>query len=177
MKKPFYKRWWFIALVIVFVIALIGSLSGGDEKEVADDADNASAPAEDKNAVEEENKETDVADEEAADTAPETAKEEVPREYKAALKKAETYAKTMHMSKAAIYDQLVSEYGEGFPPEAAQYAIDNLDWDWKANALKKAEQYAETMNMSNQAIYEQLISEYGEKFTPEEAQYAIDNLK
>jgi F0F1-type ATP synthase membrane subunit b/b' len=120
LKKPFYKRWWFIALVIVFVIALIGSLSGGDEKEVADDADNASAPAEDKNAVEEENKETDVADEEAADTAPETAKEEVPREYKAALKKAETYAKTMHMSKAAIYDQLVSEYGEGFPAEAAQ---------------------------------------------------------
>ncbi len=68
----------------------------------------------------------------------------------------------MHMSKAAIYDQLVSEYGEGFPKEAAQYAIDNLEWDWKANALEKAKQYAKTMNMSNQAIYEQLTSEHGE---------------
>ncbi|MBP1951738.1 hypothetical protein J2Z27_000773 [Jeotgalicoccus aerolatus] len=29
------------------------------------------------------------------------------------------------MSKAGIYDQLVSEYGEQFTPEEAQYAIDN----------------------------------------------------
>jgi len=83
----------------------------------------------------------------------------------------------MHMSKAAIYDQLVSEYGEAFPKEAAQYAIDNLKWNWKENALEKAQLYAEEMNMSDSAIYEQLISEHGEKFTPEEAQYAIDNLK
>ncbi len=28
------------------------------------------------------------------------------------------------------------EYGEKFPAEAAQYAIDNLQWDYKENALK-----------------------------------------
>lgn len=83
----------------------------------------------------------------------------------------------MSMSKAGIYDQLTSEYGEGFPAEAAKYAIDNIVWDWKANALEKAQTYAETTSMSNSAIYDQLISEYGEKFTPEEAQYAIDNLQ
>lgn len=103
--------------------------------------------------------------------------DDVPREYKSALSKAKTYAETMHMSKAGVYDQLTSEYGEKFPAEAAQYAIDNLEHDWKANALEKAKTYADTMAMSNSAIYEQLISEYGEKFTPEEAQYAIDNLK
>ncbi len=54
----------------------------------------------------------------------------------------------MHMSKAAIYDQLVSEYGEQFSEEAAQYAIDNLVADWNANALAKAEDYAKTMQMS-----------------------------
>jgi len=80
------------------------------------------------------------------------------------------------MSKAGIYDQLTSEYGENFPPEAAQYAIDNIVFDWNENALKKAKSYAETMNMSDSAIYDQLISEYGEKFTTEEAQYALDNL-
>ncbi|KZN94719.1 MULTISPECIES: Ltp family lipoprotein [Aeribacillus] len=101
----------------------------------------------------------------------------IPREYKAALQKAASYAENMYMSKAAIYDQLVSEYGEGFPPEAAQYAIDNIEWNWKENALKKAQSYAETMSMSDSSIYEQLVSEHGEKFTPEEAQYAIDNLK
>lgn len=83
----------------------------------------------------------------------------------------------MSMSKAGIYDQLTSEYGENFPKEAAQYAIDNIVFDWKENALIKAKQYAESMNMSDDAIYDQLISEYGEKFTKEEAQYAIDNLE
>ncbi|QMV43755.1 Ltp family lipoprotein [Cohnella cholangitidis] len=119
-------------------------------------------------------------------TAPEVAKEtveptatekSVPREYKAALKKAESYAETMSMSKAAIYDQLTSEYGENFPKEAAQYAIDNITFDWNENALKKAKSYAEDMSMSDSAIYDQLISEYGEKFTKEEAKYAIDNLE
>ena len=33
----------------------------------------------------------------------------------------------MSMSHAAIYDQLVSEYGEQFTSEEAQYAIDHLD--------------------------------------------------
>lgn len=81
------------------------------------------------------------------------------------------------MSKAGVYDQLTSEYGEKFPAEAAQYAIDNMEADWKQNTLKKAESYQETMSMSKSAIYDQLISEYGEKFTEEEAQYAIDNLE
>ena len=78
--------------------------------------------------------------------------------------------------KQGIYEQLISEYGEQFTEEEAQYAVDNVDADWNANALEKAREYQEMMSMSNDAIYEQLISEYGEKFTKEEAQYAIDNL-
>ena len=35
----------------------------------------------------------------------------------------------MHMSKTAIYEQLVSEYGEEFTEEEAQYAIDNIEAD------------------------------------------------
>lgn len=83
----------------------------------------------------------------------------------------------MNMSKQSIYEQLTSEYGEKFSAEAAQYAIDNLQVDYKQNALKKAQSYQESMSMSQRAIYDQLVSEYGEKFTAEEAQYAIDNLK
>ena len=100
----------------------------------------------------------------------------MPREYKAALAKAESYSEIMHMSKQGIYDQLTSENGEGFPAEAAQYAVDNMQADWGANALAKAKEYAETMNMSDDAIRDQLVSEYGEQFTPEEADYAIANL-
>lgn len=94
-----------------------------------------------------------------------------------ALAKAKLYSDTMHMSKAAIYDQLTSEYGEKFDKKSAQYAIDNLKADYKYNALQKAKTYQTEMNMSKKAIYEQLISEYGEKFTKSEAQYAIDNLE
>ena len=97
-------------------------------------------------------------------------------EQKNALRKAESYAKTMNMSKQGIYDQLTSEYGEGFDKEAAQYAIDNIEWDWNANALAKAKSYRDTMSMSKNRIYDQLTSQYGEKFTKEEAQYAIDHL-
>jgi hypothetical protein len=102
--------------------------------------------------------------------------ENISIEHKNALKKAETYSNTMHMSKKGIYEQLTSEYGEQFPAKAAQYAIDNIQADWNGNALKKAKTYQSTMNMSKKAIYNQLISEYGEKFTPQEAQYAIDHL-
>lgn len=100
----------------------------------------------------------------------------VSKEFKNALTKAEIYSKTMHMSKQAIYDQLTSEYGEQFPADAAQYAIDNMNADFQINALMKAKLYQETMSMSTSAIYDQLISEFGEKFTVKEAQYAIEHL-
>lgn len=101
----------------------------------------------------------------------------IPTEYKTALKKAKIYSESMYMSKKGLYEQLTSENGEKFTAEAAQYAIDNLQADYKQNALKKAQTYQEAMSMSPSSIYDQLISEYGEKFTAEEAQYAIDNLK
>jgi outer membrane biosynthesis protein TonB len=148
------------------------------EAEKKEQEEKAAKEAEAAKKAEQEAKEKAAAEAKAKAEAEAKAKEEsVPREYKSALTKAESYAKSMHMSKAGIYEQLTSEYGENFPPEAAQYAIDNIVFDWKENALKKAQSYAEKMNMSNSAIYDQLISEYGEKFTPEEAQYAIDNLE
>ena len=97
-------------------------------------------------------------------------------EYQNALKQAETYSEMMHMSKQAIFDQLTSEYGGQFEDDAAQYAIDNLDADYKKNALESAKTYQSMMSMSKSAIYDQLVSEYGGKFTAEEAQYAIDHL-
>lgn len=100
-----------------------------------------------------------------------------PSEHKSALKKAYAYSESMHMSKAGIYNQLTSEYGEKFSAEAAQYAIDTMDVDWNANALEKAKYYSELMHMSKAGIYDQLTSEYGERFTADEAQYAIDNIE
>lgn len=101
---------------------------------------------------------------------------QIPKEYTIAIKKARIYSDNMHMSKKGIYNQLISEYGDQFPPEAAQYAVDNLNANYKLNAWNKAKIYQNQMSMSTKATYDQLISEHGEQFTKEEAQYAIDNL-
>jgi len=100
----------------------------------------------------------------------------VPPEYRSALRKANSYSSTMHMSKQGVYDQLVAEFGEKFSPEAAQYAIDNVTADWNTNALAKAKTYQDTMSMSPAAIRSQLVSSSGEKFTEAEADYAIQHL-
>lgn len=159
-KKPFYKRWWFIVLAVFVVLAAAMNGAGGSGDGDTRASDRTAAVAQEAGA-------TEVANDESGD---------VPVEYRNALRKAETYSKYMHMSRQGIYDQLVSEYGENFSPEAAQYAIDTIEADWNANALEKAKSYQDTMAMSRDAIYDQLVSEYGEQFTPEEAQYAVDNL-
>ena len=100
----------------------------------------------------------------------------VPREYQSALNQAQSYSNTMHMSEAAIYDQLISEYGGQFNSDAAQYAIENVNADYYYNALESAKSYSETMDMSSDAIYDQLISDYGGKFTEDQASYAVQHL-
>lgn len=100
----------------------------------------------------------------------------VSQEYLNALSQAQTYSDRMHMSKQGIFDQLTSEYGGQFPILAAQYAIDNLEADYKANALETAKVYYEKMHMSKEDIRDQLTSAYGARFTQEEADYAIEHL-
>ena len=164
-KKAIYKRPWFIVVAFLIIVLAIGGEDEGDSTTT------------DGGTVETVQETTQNQDSQEVVVSTEETKEDVPTEYKSALRKAKTYSDMMHMSKAGIYDQLTSEYGEQFTEEAAQYAIDNLDADWKANALEKAKSYQEQMAMSPSAIYDQLTSEYGEKFTAEEAQYAIDNLE
>lgn len=160
-KKPFYKKVWVWAIIlIVIVIKAIGSGDSNNSKLTTRNEQKISQIPK------------------TEEKAPVKEKEQaVPTEYKSALKKAKMYSDTMSMSKAGLYGQLTSEYGEKFSKEAAQYAIDNVKSDWKGNALKKAQTYQETMSMAPSAIYDQLLSEHGEKFTAEEAKYAIDNLK
>ena len=166
MYKKIAAGLWIIVFILGFIL-VAGTAGGSDSGKVESIQE-----------VSQNNSENTIAENESEDNVPieDKVEDKVPTEYKSALKKAKLYSDTMNMSKAGLYDQLTSEYGEKFTVEAAQYAIDNITVDWKENALKKAKSYQETMSMSPAAIYDQLISEYGEKFTAEEAQYAIDNL-
>ena len=101
---------------------------------------------------------------------------EVPLGHQMALKSAKSYIKHSHFSEKGLYHQLTSEYGEGFTEEEAQYAIDNLEVDWKKEALEAGESYIKHSSFSKDGLYHQLTSEYGEQHTPEDAQYAVDTL-
>lgn len=103
-------------------------------------------------------------------------KKNVPKEYKVALKKANDYLSFMPFSKQGLFDQLTSEYGEKFPADAAQYAVDNVKTDWNKNALRAAITYRNEMHMSRAGICDQLISEYGDRYSAAEAQFAVDHL-
>lgn len=155
-KRGGCLKWLGIGVILIFVLAYFGSQTDTETTQ------NTSQVA--------------VSTENVSVESVEEVVDNTPQEYKNALKKGQSYADTMHMSKQGVYDQLTSEYGEGFPAEAAQYAIDNINVDWKENALKKATSYYEDMAMSKDGVYDQLVSEYGEQFTAEEAQYAVDNL-
>ena len=103
-KKPLYKRPLFIALAVFIAIGAIGSL--GSE----------STPTESESGqeiVKDQETEKDVPPVEVEEEVIKET-EKVPTEYKSALRKAKTYSDTMQMSKAGLYQQLTSEYGEKF---------------------------------------------------------------
>lgn len=161
-KKGGCMKWGAAALGVLVIIGLAGSCGGDNENDTTPaTSSSADAPAKES---------------EPAPAPAEEKKEDVPREYKNALRQAENYVKTMPFSYQGLYDQLTSEHGGKFPPEAAQYAMDNLTVDWNAEALEAAKNYQDVMPMSDDQLYDQLTSEYGSQFTPEEAQYAIDHL-
>ena len=95
-------------------------------------------------------------------------------EYSAALEKAKSYNSLFHMSKKRMYRQLTSEFDK-FSNDAAQYAIDHLEADYKYNALFNAKNYRKLFNMSKSGLFNQLTS-YIDGFTEEEANYAINHL-
>ena len=125
IKKPFYKKWYFILFVLLILFTIGGSIGG--KKSDAKKSDKQEQTKKN-NPVKVDGNKKEVVEK----------KDDTPIEYKNALKKANSYSKIMSMSKVGIHDQLISEHGEKFSPEAAQYAIDNLNADFNANALKKA---------------------------------------
>lgn len=94
-------------------------------------------------------------------------------EYKFALEKAEACSYAENMSKRGMHNWLNSE-PDPVSSEAAQYAVDNMQADWNANALEMAKSYQQE-GISRGEIRSHLNSdEVG--FTENEAEYAISHL-
>ncbi|WP_298039233.1 Ltp family lipoprotein [uncultured Microbacterium sp.] len=168
------KTAWIVTGAIIALGIVLNVVTGTSGTSAAPDADEPAAVETVAEPAIEEQEEEPAAPVEEKQAEP--AEPAIPAEYANALTKAEQYSDLMNMSKAGIYDQLTSQYGEKFSAEAGQYAIDTIDADWNANALAKAKDYQNLMSMSPDAIRDQLTSEYGEKFTASEADYAIAHL-
>ena len=165
-KKPIYKRAWFWAVAVIVVVGT----SGGADTDNSNETN--SGNAESVQEVSQSNNENTIAENESKDKAEDT----VPEEYKKALKKAQFYAKPYrNMSKEQVRCELLSIRAGKLSDEAIQYAMDNVEADWKEHALRRAKDLHESGFFSLEYIYDALTSIYT-GFTEEEAQYAIDNL-
>lgn len=91
---------WFIILVAILVLFCAGGLFSGSDDDSGDSKKSTQATTK--------------------------STKSVPTEYASALKKAQAYSDNLHMSKQGIYDQLVSEHGEKFTQEEANYAVKHL---------------------------------------------------
>ena len=146
-------KWIGIALAIIIIFTLIGAITGGG------DSDSTTTESSSNEAAEE-------------NSTSESSESDLPREYKNALKKAESYlGSDFHFSETGLRDQL--EYEE-FPQDAIDYAMENVEADYNEQAEKAAKSYAESeFAMSDQGVYDQLIFE---GFTEEQAQHGLDSL-
>lgn len=158
-KRGGCMKWVLIIVGALIAIAVIASIAGGGDTE------NDSAPA--TTTGEAAPPATDAQAEAPAEPAPEPepAEPDVPREFDNALRSAKNYLNVSAFSQQGLADQLAFE---NYSPEAAQYAVENVDADWNEQAAKKAEEYMQLTPMSRQGLVDQLQFE---KFTPEQAEY------
>ena len=167
-KKPFYKRWWVWAIVIVLAIGMFGS-SGDTETK-----DNDQQTAEQTQSVTTEP--TDTEPEDAQQTEQTAAPVEEPEEpadtmtmgQKNALGSAESYLSFTAFSRSGLISQL--EF-EGYSTEDATFAVDNCGADWNEQAVKKAAQYLEYSSFSRDGLISQLEFE---GFTHEQAVHGVE---
>ncbi|MBR0414320.1 MAG: Ltp family lipoprotein [Clostridia bacterium] len=180
-KKPVYKQWWFWLIIAVVLIAaivtiiLVGKSSKSKTSTSASSSTSASTSQTTSQTTSATTTATTTQTTTAKKTTAATTEDEDDKEsrYQYALQKAKFLSDTAHMSKQAIYNELVSPGGENLKKDAAQYAVDKLGSVFNANALVKAKEYDEE-GMSGEEIKNRLID--GDLFTEDEAEYAVDHL-
>ncbi len=113
-------KWGAIIVGALILIALIASIAGGDDEEATAPADTTTTqPAADTSAPADDPQPEPEAE-------PEPAEPEVPREFDNALRAAERYLSVSAFSQQGLAEQLQFE---DYSPEAAQYAVENVDAD------------------------------------------------
>ena len=176
-----WVTWALIIVAVLFLIGMCSVIVGGDEESVTESPAATSepfepaAPATDPEGPSdlapdltfEPAAEPEPAPEPQPESQPEPAVEEVPREFQNAVRSAKQYLDYTSFSRQGLVDQLLFE---NYSPEAAQYAVDNIDVDWNEQAVKMAQQYLDFTSFSRQGLVDQLVFD---GFTAEQAEYGV----
>ncbi len=188
--KPWWKKRWGIALIVVaalFVIGSISNLSAGGSGDAASpsptgvaEVSEAPAETEEPTASEEPAPEATTSPEATPDPTPEPTAEATqapdpipaPKPTPAltasqrnAIAKAQDYLDYTSFSRSGLIDQLVYE---GFTKTVSTFAVDSLKVNWKEQSYLKAQDYLEYSSFSLPSLIDQL--EY-EGFTKAQAKY------
>lgn len=168
-KKPIWQRWWFIALVAIFVIGGLGRAFGGSqEPTTAAPAVTTSAPAGQPSATAPEDQPASTKAPEPKETKP--AGPELTTSQLNAMRKAKEYLDLSAFSRKGLIGQL--KY-EGFSTKDATFAVDHIVVSWKEQAALKAQEYLDSSAFSRSGLIAQL--EY-EGFTSSEARYGVKQV-
>lgn len=178
--KPWWRRWWAIAIGVILAIGIIGAIAGprkdtdaadeGTSVQVIDDGEaltdtvvemNTSAPdeAETANTVEVDS----VATDPAAPTA-------VPETVTPA-----TVAPTTPATEVVVPSTAAPTTAAPVPVQTQPDPASSLTPS-QQNAVRAAESYLDFSGFSRQGLIGQLSSEYGDKFPVEDATVAVDSL-
>ena len=79
-------------------------------------------------------------------------------------------------SEQGLLNQLTSSAGDGFTEAQAEYAINNLNPDWDAQAVEAAKGYMQMGGFSRASLIQQLTSSAGNGFTEAQAEYAAGQV-
>lgn len=163
IKRPIYKRWWFIVgIILILVIGVGGAMGGGDDLTPSGDVNNvAEEPLDSGQAA----SDPIVSDPVVSD--PVVEEPTLTMGQKNALSTADDYLAYTAFSYSGLVEQL--EY-EGFSNAEAVFAVDNCGADWNEQAALMAQAYLDYTSFSRQGLIDQLEFE---GFTSEQAAYGV----
>lgn len=167
VKKPLYKRPWFVVLAVLIGIGVIAILFGGSPSETPKSSPSASESTSEPAGAEAEPAVAEPEPEPEPEPAPEPAQPELTMGQKQAVGKGEDYLSFAAFSRKGLIDQLIFE---GFSEADATFAVDYIAPDWKEQAAKKAQDYIDMTSFSRQGLIDQLVFE---GFSQAEAEYGV----
>jgi len=159
------------AVVVVIIVAAVAASGGGSPRQSSLSAGTGSSSAPAQPEVQQSSSAPAQPAVQQSSSAPAAPQYTVAQQQ--AIDSAESYlAEGQGFSKAGLYQQLHSKYGEGFSAQLARFAVNHIKVNWFRQAVLSARSYMQTEpGWSYSGLVQQLDSPYGAQFTPHQAAY------